>query len=497
MKRPKFYFDATPSHWFWAQVAMLTVVLFLRGHFHLMTELDSPLYRTLSARPWFAPDRLTSFRTIGYPLFLKLVWSVFPENALPLAQYAVFIAAIWYFFRCLIASGLTEWTALAMASSLLYSSVMLRGYHHLVLTESVGLSLTIVALGALMRSLRTKSEWRHWAIYATGIFLAYQVRPAYLILFPVVFVFAPFAIFARGGRQPDLKRPITLLVAASLLPYFAFLTFRWFAIGEWGLVSFSGHNISNIAVQFLDDKLVAELPPSEKELAKALLAREQELVRQKKWTSPVLSSHKVRHDIIMEQYLTAQWSVCASVLGEKYSSPPGIDANQPISSLADRALHSLSLAIIARRPLLYLNWWLKATYEAFLMAFSSIPLVLEASGLFALLIVSCWLQVRTAGVDGRSRTLIIDEDIALAASLMGPLSLLLFLSTCFAVTLVEVPLLRYLEPAAIFLPTIPVLVFLAVIRTRRAAFVKTPRAIGGKNTETHALVEHRGLRVIR
>ena len=267
----------------WLAAQLLAVVaaggVFGLWHLKLPLEGDSVSYVATSKMP--SLQALTSMRTLGYPLLLKAVALVSPNYiVIPWIHLGMFCAAIFFFDFALRRFGASPWQAVLASSALIYALLPLRTPIGLVLTDFPGEVLAVTTVGCLFWIAAEPRRPLGWLLMTVCLLAAYQVRPVYLFLVPLTPCLGLWFMWLRtqhAGIAFAWKRPLAGLLAASCLPLAAFCLMRLALVGNFGLVSFAGYNLSGLAVEMLDSSLAErELPPRFRPLAREILKERQE-----------------------------------------------------------------------------------------------------------------------------------------------------------------------------------------------------------------------------
>ncbi len=354
-----------PSFWLLAQAAVLLGFCLTTDAFELLPIDDDGYWSSLREmeRGGLA-GILSNVRTFGYPLLLLLVEQISPSlQALPLVQVAVRVLAVFVFYAGLRSvSGGKGWLAMLVASTLLYANAIFSGdvvpRVSQVMSDAVGESLLILTAGLLLRIAGRPARPLPWVAFTLSLFLTYQTRPAYqflIALFPVLgWVLLGLAVPRPEWVRWRLRVGLGLL-AACLVPFLGWCTFRLLTVGHFGVVSYTGNALCGIAGQFLTEELVAELPAHLRPFARAVLRRRAKFIAGE---------------------LTTQFGTWKRAFDENGRLVPGIVDDDDIYVLTqidlfdhtagefcdydlirkDRLLTEVAVALIKARPGQYLQW---------------------------------------------------------------------------------------------------------------------------------------------
>jgi len=390
-------------------------------------------------------EALTYPRTFGYPLFLQLAGGLAPSHqAVAPLDFVCHVLAVFLFWLGLKRVIPSDWTSMAVADSLLYSNIFLR-YGNNLAADSLASSLAVATVGWLMLTLfAERPRSYHWCGLALLVFAAYQVRPAYLFLIPLipllgltlVWLVAPTG--SRSGRWRSLTVKLILVV---LLPYLAFCTARWSTVGHFSLVSFGGNNFAAITCMYLTEDDVAGLPPDLRPVAEAVVKNRRELAQ----TNPDYTAEATRSYMAIETPFDLNiGQVCVPAARETC----GDDWPQ-----VNRILWRLASAVVAEKPDYYASWLIKAFIRGVYMIVSEVImnpvyfLVLVALGCTH--VVSVVLRKRSGRttVDGDPALFIEINALALIAVSFALAGVLLVIVTSPALG-------RFMDATAVFLPCV-------------------------------------------
>jgi len=338
-----------PPFWLFVQSLALGVALAALGKFEPVRVFDTTSYEQFR----FAPpaESLCQMRTFGYPLLLRLGAVLAPSHAaVPALHFVLHVLAVVVFWMGLKGVIRSDWTRLAVASSLLYSNTLLR-YANALAADSLASSLAIATMGWLLLTIFGKPRRVCWWVLALGVFATYQVRPAYLFLIPLLPALAlalRWLVTPRAAPRPPWRSLVLSSIAVVLIPFLAFCTVRWVTVGRFSLVSFGGNNFAGVVSVFLTADDVDRLPPDIRPLAKAVVRRRREMAATVPDYSPEITLDYMG---IERPWNVNTAHVCVPAAREVY----GNDWPE-----MDRGLWRLALAIVARKPLCYGVWLAKA-----------------------------------------------------------------------------------------------------------------------------------------
>ena len=271
-----------PRFWLAAQIAAVAALGCPLGLFKLTTLPDSTSYITASRLPF--REMLGVGRTIGYPLFLRVVALVSPEfQAVPWIHFAMLVGTVFFLDFAVRRYGATPWEALAVSSGAFYAVInwMLPA----LLTDFAGQLAAIAAGACLFWLAAERKRVLPWLLLVLVVAAGYHIRPAWLFLMawaPCTGLVLLGIHSKRTGQAFAWKGFLAGLCAASFLPYLAFCTLRWFVVGHFGLVSFGGYCVVGLAAELIEPEMIAaDLSPEFRPLGEEILRgrREQQIPR--------------------------------------------------------------------------------------------------------------------------------------------------------------------------------------------------------------------------
>ena len=267
LKKPVFYFVL--------QVLGLAMALAFLGWFGPVSVGDTSDYVEFPFGSF--TEALRHPRTFGYPLFLQTGGILTPSyGAIPLLGLIVHVLSVYVFWRGLNRVFQSEWTSMLTASSLLYSNILFR-YGNNLAADRLASSLAIATLGWLFLALfNDRRRYDYWCLLALGIFMTYQVRPAYLFLIPLMptLGISLYWLVTPASTHRRAWWALTLgLILVVAVPYLAYCSVRWAAVGSFSLVSFGGNNAAAVTCMFLSEDDVKTLPSDVQPLAGAVMER--------------------------------------------------------------------------------------------------------------------------------------------------------------------------------------------------------------------------------
>ncbi len=425
------------SPWLWlvAQAVLVLGFLAVSSTTGVLRGFDAKTYEE-TLLPSSLSAKLQSMRTLGYPLFLAAVKSVNPDPvAVAITQLGLFVLATLAFARGFELFSGSAWLGLAAATPLLYCPLLVV-YSAAILADVLAAAFALAALGGFWWVLARPSSPIAWTTLAAFLVLAYQTRPSYLFLLVLVPLAGGLITWRRLGAGRALGRILVGLLAASLLPFLAWCSLRWFTTGHFGLVSFGGVNLVGITASMLSPELVSELEPQHRALAESIVnGRKQR---------GLATTGELRFKRWGREYNKNVWRI-ATRSALRFCRHPG-QSDTAAWVEANRCLSQLSQAVIRHRPGLYLRW-VTSAFGHSLLEIARHRTVWGTGLLLALALVVRFFRPQGRPTDPPPpRHSLAGLDLALTAGLFlaGSLGLMV---------LVEAPIDRYLYAAMLLLPS--------------------------------------------
>jgi hypothetical protein len=400
---------------------------------------DTESYVVLSRKDT-VEGALTHYRTFGYPLLLK----IFGWRELPGRELWMFFGAVICFFAGVTAYASSGWLGLAAASPLLYGDTLkLFGR---IQPDFVSCAYVLAAVGALLLLMSRPRNGALWALLALTMLLAYQSRPATLFIIGWLPVMG-WALRTLRERRMSRAAVVwaTAVAAVGLLPYLAFMSWRYARVGDFGLVSFGGYNMSGLAASLVDEEMLDELEGENKKIATAIYGRR----TRKGWApyDPAAGS-----DEWFQQYSDNIWKISAPVAtirarAERAAAPPGSPHRYQRLVVNDK-LATFSKDVIRRRLSKYVRWVLDANLFGWRQLGGSPWVVWPAAALAA-----SWLGLWAGRRRGyRSRAGWTSRDGRIAGLLL--LGTSYFLGYVLLISLLSFPFDRYYYGTVLLLPSV-------------------------------------------
>ncbi len=346
----------SPLTWLLVLMSVQWVLLDRQGRFVPKLVNDTHTYVGVLQQDTLA-DILGASRTVGYPLFLKLVSPLAPGfGAVPEAHTLVYFAAILIFWIGAKSYSGSRWIGFAFAAPMIFASLF--RIVSRVQADFLSCALAVATLGILAWSAARPERKALAGALALFLFSAYQTRPSYLFL--IAFVPALGVILwicIRGLSWRKLVPWAVLIALASGLPFLLFSAVRLATVGHFGVVSYGGVNAIGIAVVLMDSKAVASLPPEVQPLGNRIYRKVRMGKDRVRPYPPNLGGAAYRYNRIVWKI---SFPMAVEYLEERARAKPAADGAVPLPppSLVEvnQLLTDLSVAMFRLRPGRYSDW---------------------------------------------------------------------------------------------------------------------------------------------
>ena len=231
-------------------VFTITRLPFFLDYRNVIIRLDSSGYFMIADQigKGFWPN--LSIRTIGYPVFLKIIYMLFStSSAVAAAQHTIAVVSRLFFIWAM-ARAFPRRPLVPLAVSVALAAHAATSWHILsdsmFMADSLFVSAVVTTLGLLILGLarRTKALSVAASLSAAGTIL---VRPAGSFLVLLLVLIVVFMIRNRFGRGRVIA--VTLPCAAVLLTQMAYNSLT---VGTFSLSTFSEHEMISLTSTFLE-----------------------------------------------------------------------------------------------------------------------------------------------------------------------------------------------------------------------------------------------------
>ena len=208
---------------------------------------------------------LSQHRTIGLPFFLQIfisnnisfkLWPYFQYSCMALS-----ILYLHYSFKIVFKNKF-----LIFILSILFLLMAYSQRYAVVVSEPLAFAALNFSFGAFLLAIK-RSKKVDLAALLIATFFAYQIRPAFIVL-PIAFLLCSFYLFFIKDINRNILASISILLIAPLVLFFSL---RFFVVGQFGLVAFTGPHLAGHAVMYLDQDTINSLPENNKDFAGKLL----------------------------------------------------------------------------------------------------------------------------------------------------------------------------------------------------------------------------------
>lgn len=436
-----------PFFWLAAQGCFVLFILWYLGKLTPVIANDTDGYANFPFHSLTAA--LSQTRTAGYPIFLYVANLFSSEHrAVPVLHFLVHFGAVSVFYAALRSQIHSQWIAMIMAGSLLYSNLLFR-YLAVVSPDTLACSMAILNIACLFLVIQSPRKAVFWLGLMISLFATYQLRPAYLFLVPLVPMLGVVLLWLRGQIDKQLLRKIKVgLVLAGVLPLLGFCCVRWHYVGHFGLVSFGGTQLIGVTGQFLTGEMIHQLPKELHTLAQNAHEKKQKLIDN---PNSQQDRNPLAYSTIESNCDTAIYHVFIPAAQELYGDD---------SKLINHRLSQLATAILRARPQLYALWLAKAFRQGIGKIVTEFVMNLINLAVVCLLLVAeGWyvFQRRLLQENGIDHLLKqVSDRYFIPMHVLGVVAVVFAISKLVLVMLVAPPFDRYMDAAGIFLPVVAV-----------------------------------------
>jgi hypothetical protein len=437
-------------------VAML-IVLAATGWFAGAVAIDTPSYRV--ALTW--PGAFAELRHPLYGLVLRLYDPI--ENhlmAIAVSQTALHVGAVAMLFREAHRYGLGSAASFALAAAALVSQSFL--FHgRQALPEAPAISAMLIAFAATLRwSGSATRSWSALCVAGVSAGAAMFLRPVFLAAVLVLPAVTLLLSFFRGRPDP-LRRALWIGVVVAM-PFLVQSGLRHVTLGDFNVVSFGGVQMAATAGLMIEPQHIERYPPDIRPTAQEVLRLRTEAEAAGRIYATPLNSTDTRSFLsaAVGYFDIYARTVDAFVWGELARM------RQPDESWIsfNKRMQAFSLATLRIVPERWLAWTIGGTSR-----FVGRALVTNATFVFfalACLVASAWRLLQGRQFHGS----VPPRDWLIVA----------ILSTGWAVNAIAAPILvafpttRYIDTAAVLIPSLVILALITVTKD----FIPRARPLG-------------------
>ncbi len=409
------------------------LILISFGEHPVRMNPDTDTYRYFDFSSMHA--MLSSIRTIAYPVLLRVIWvNTGSVDALPAIQLSFFLLGIFLYFFAIRKYTASSWVALFAALPILNTRFLFQHYD-VMSSDALGCAMMICTLSF---TILCAADKKNIALLALGLslFLTYQVRPAYLflvILAPCIY----FVLRTIKKDHTDIGKGLLNVSAVCILPLIAFCLLRLIIIGQFGLVSFGGYNITGVTSSLIYPKVIDSLAEENRDIANDIYSHR--LIMGHKSIQEKIADNGPRIYLSWrDEYKDNIYKFSVPAV-KKYAELNKEIANTPY---VNEKLTRLAREIIIMEPVYYFKW------VAFQIIYGTYRIVFDLRQNFWL---GCLLVMAVAIRIFRKVT---GNIVPIPAPTHGPAIIAggCLFSGLILVALVEPALYRYAQPVGIFIP---------------------------------------------
>jgi hypothetical protein len=430
-----------------ALTVALLIVLAATGWFAGAVASDTETYRV--ALVW--PGAFAELRHPLYGLLLRLFDPIESHlMAIAISQTACHVIAVAVLFGEARRFGLGNPASFALAAAALVSQSFL--FHgRLVLPEAPAVSAMLIAFAATLRW--AGSATRAWlALCGAGLFagVAMFLRPVFLAAVVVLPVVTLLLSFLRG-RPGALTRAVWMVVAVAM-PFLVQSGIRAATVGDFNIVSFGGAQMAATAGLMIEPQHIERFPPDIRPTAQEVLRLRTEAETAGRIYATPLNSANTRSflsaavgyfDIYARMIDTFAWVELARM-------------RQPDESWIsfNKRMQAFSLATLRIVPERWLAWTIGGTSRF-------VGRALVTNAVFAFCAIACLLVGAWRLLQGRQfRGSIPPQDWLVVAILAAGWAV----NAITAPILVAFPTTRYIDTAAVLIPSLAIMALIAVAK---------------------------------
>ena len=418
--------------------------LFGVSRFHPWISPDTASYveAWLSTSPWGEPR---------HPLFGWLLDTLpFGEkfNRFPIIMASLFFASVGYLHWSLRKIGLSLRASFSVTTALIWSNAFLI-WHNAVHPEILALSMIFCAIAALNTLARGGAFAPNIFVFTCALGTACMLRPSFL---PCLLFFPALYTFLQAATMRSVRwRSAAAILLAAFIPFLANSTLRYFAVGDFNIVSFGGFQMVGMAGLIQTPEIEKLMPPDLQPFAHAIIKQRKEGEERGYILQTPLNSQGQRSFV---SSALGYFDIYARTYDDLlYGIIRPLQGNEDWPSF-NRKMMRFSLATVTAAPTEYLAWVGGAMSRAVgRMIVTNAPLALAVVFLAALypavLFRGRQRALRAAGV--------YDLPILLC------LTVFYTVSSIFLSVIVTYPASRYIDTAAIFLPALPIYAVMTLI----------------------------------
>jgi len=343
------------------------IALTVFGAWRMLVDTDRPGPDThtyvRAAHALYSPLALREVRTLGYPIFLRLIMPhVRPKMVLCLQLFAHAASLLVLYFG-LTSLGVPAGLSAAALMACVLSNSLVWELHGLVQPDSLALSFSLFSMGSFLLTLCCPRSKVIWALFTLASVSTYHLKPVYC------FWLVAFPLLAGALKSPGHAGKV---IGALWIPFLLFSSLRAATVGEFSLTSFGAINASGSTAQLLSEDMVDELPERVRPFALRVIRDRSQLKLwsstistqaeffglpehpgddllyrdfHHSWISPLQKGDRIDFPLMHVQYDSSVWKIVHPNTSEMTDDV-----------VKNRFLREFNWAVIALRPMRYFSW---------------------------------------------------------------------------------------------------------------------------------------------
>lgn len=355
--------DPRTRDWIWQWAAWVgagLLVAWASGRLGTEVVPDSPSYLDYSFGSADAVAR--SIRTPGYPVWLWLIRSTLGLAFVPAAQVVLHASAVFWMCRELRRWEMAPIGVLAVGLSVAIGCTP-TDHINTVASDAPTASIGVMLVAALMRWVwitrgpnaggqRGARKSRRTGAGVIPVVLlaivAIMFRPAYLFVIPWLIVAAGLLSRMCGAAWLPAIRAGFLAMIPVLVFLLGWMSFRYWAVGDFGILPFGHQNLAGVLVQLVSDDELRELDDDSIPIAGEIADKRRALMER----GDVFADGKPGATMTIE----LRWHEMTYLVVVPASEQ--VIGSDPIAQ--HDAIANLNREIVLRYPLRYAVWLAKA-----------------------------------------------------------------------------------------------------------------------------------------
>ncbi len=451
-------------------ISIVVIAIFATGGFEPNNVFDTVGYIDSAEASW--PEILSLPRTPFFGLFLNIFDTfdgvrpllegadrTFWENEndrflyYPLFAILSYFTAVIFLFYAFSAYGLGIKAASSISFGLIISNSLIL-YGNILHPELLSLSLVILSISGTLLLATKKNSALILIFTSSCVTFSYLMKPAFITFI----VFIPVIYIILNYRNNNRFKQGLILFLMCLSPFLLFSTLRYFAVGDFNIVSFGGFQMTGIAGLMIDSNVILTLPIEIINTAEIVLAKKDILIEDSTLIAlPLNSSGEVSFisvalgyfDILARNYDAVVYGIMGDL---QFADESWVEFNA--------RMQHFTIQVILSEPIYYLSWLIGATVRFIgRMVVINLPFMCSLIGVILLLLLK--RPVKKIN----KLTLTRDEIICLVI-----IPLIFAFSSGVLSILVSFPAHRYIDSSNIMLAGFSIFLFQLLIDGKSRLF---------------------------